>query len=193
MTARGYELPVTLTVGGAVYDIRSDFRAVLDVLSAVSDPELDDREKASVMLKIIYPGWRDIPSEHIPDALDAACGFIDCGCRAVSDDGGAPRPRLFDWDGDAALIIAAVNGVAHTEVRALPYLHWWTFWGYFIEIGDSLFSTVLGIRHKRARHKKLDAGESAFYRENRMLVDGRPRLSAEDSAKMEEVLRWLDE
>lgn len=183
----GYGLPVSLDVGGVEYRIRSDFRAVLDVLAAVSDPGLDEQEKASVMLRIIYPDWRAIPPELVGEALDAACGFIDCGCAGAGD--GRRRPQLFDWEGDAAIIIPAVNGVAHAEVRALPYLHWWTFWGYFLEIGDSLFSTVLGIRHKRALHKKLDAWEEGFYRENPGLVDG---VRRDDAEKMEEVLRWLD-
>ena len=40
-----YDLPVTLEVAGKEYGIRSDFRAVLDILIAMTDPDLSDYEK----------------------------------------------------------------------------------------------------------------------------------------------------
>lgn len=181
----GYELPVTLEVGGEMRPIRTDYRAVLDVLAAMNDPELDEYAKAFVMLTVMYPELDRLDPGMYGEAIDAACRFIDCGRRG---DGGT-RPRLFDWTADADLIIPAVNGVAHSEIRAVPYMHWWTFLGYFFEIGDCLFSTVLGIRDKRARHKKLEKWESDFCRENRAYFkasDG--GISRDDEEK---VLKWL--
>ena len=183
---RGYDLPTSLAVGGIERPIRSDFRAVLDVLAAMNDPLLGEREKSAVMLYIMYPGLSEIDPRFYTEAAAAACDFIDCGQRGD----GAARPRVFDWEHDAGLIVPAVNGVAHTEVRALPYLHWWTFWGYFTEIGDCLFSTVLGIRYKRARHKKLERWENDFCRENRSIVEMR-RGDAAFGAEEAEILRWL--
>ena len=40
-----YDLPVALEVAGKEYGIRSDFRAVLDILIAMTDPDLSDYEK----------------------------------------------------------------------------------------------------------------------------------------------------
>ena len=48
-------LPTSLEVGGAVYAIRSDYRAALDICTALSDPELAGRERAAVLLEILYP------------------------------------------------------------------------------------------------------------------------------------------
>ena len=75
------------------------------------------------------------------------------------------------WEQDAGMIVPAVNRVAGCEVRALPYLHWWTFLGYYMEIGDGLFAQVLNIRQKKSKGKKLEKWEKEFYRENKKIID----------------------
>lgn len=185
----GYDLPTALCVGGKEYPIRTDFRDILNVLIAMNDPELDGESKMLVMLKIMFPGWKDIPPEHIPEALRKASEFIDCG---FSDDG-RNNPRIIDWKEDAGLIIPAVNSVAHKEVRAERNLHWWTFMGYFSEIGESLFSTVIGIRLKKKKGKKLEQWEKDFYKENRTLVDMRTQETEEIKKEKEAILKWLDQ
>lgn len=162
-----YDLPTSLMVGGVERQIRSDFRAVIDILTAMNDPELDGQRKTEVLIKIMYPGWRDIPPEHIEEAVKKACEFIDCGQK----NDGKKHPRMIDWEQDAPLIIPAVNNVAHAEVRAVPNLHWWTFFGYFMEIGESTLSTVIHIRDLKARGKPLDKAEKEWYQRNRCLVD----------------------
>lgn len=182
-----YDLPVSLNVGGSDYLIRYNFRAVLDILIAMDDPDLDDYAKSVVMLQILFPGWKEIPQEHVNEALEKACEFIDCGQK----DDGKPKPRLIDWEQDSSIIIPAVNSVAHREVRATPDLHWWTFWGYFMEIGESLFSSVLNIRQKKAKHKKLEKWEETFYRDNKAIIDIKAPKSKEDKEAQEYFNKWL--
>lgn len=79
------------------------------------------------------------------EACQKACEFIDCGIK----NDGKPRPRTMDWEQDAPIIIPAVNKVNNAEVRATDYMHWWTFFGLYMEIGESTFSTVVSIRDKR--------------------------------------------
>ena len=50
--------------------------------------------------------------------------------------------------------------------RALTYLHWWTFMGYFCSIGESTLSTVVSIRDKILKGKKLEKYETEFRRDN---------------------------
>lgn len=54
-----WTLPYYLPVNGINYEIREDFRAVLDILSAFADEELSDPEKTQTMLEILY--WPVIP------------------------------------------------------------------------------------------------------------------------------------
>ncbi len=183
----GYELPTSLNVGGVDYSIRTDFRSVLDILIAMNDPDLDLNCKIIVLIKIMYPDYKEIPAEHILEAYEKACDFIDCGQK----DDGKKHPRTVDWEQDAGIIIPAVNGVAHVEVRALSYLHWWTFFGYFMEIRESLFTSVLNIRQKKARGKRLEKWERDFYKENKDIIDFERKDSDEVKKEKDSIAKWL--
>ena len=50
-----WELPTTVDVCGQTFAIRSDFRAVLDALAALADPELSQQEQYLACLEIMYP------------------------------------------------------------------------------------------------------------------------------------------
>ena len=63
-----YTLPKTVSVGGREYSIRSDYRAILDICEALTDPELTNEEKAEVLLYIFYPDFADIPVEDWQEA-----------------------------------------------------------------------------------------------------------------------------
>lgn len=182
-----WELPKELEVEGRKYPIRYQYTAILDILASQSDPDLDADEKFEILLTILYPDLQDMPVEHWPAAHQAACQFIDCGHKGD----GRPKPRLMDWTDDAELIIPSINKVAGKEVRADPDLHWWTFWGYYMSIGDGLFATVLRVRQKRAARKKLDKFEEEFYRENKALIDLKRRESAEEREERERILKML--
>jgi hypothetical protein len=182
-----WELSKALNIGGRDFPIRYDFRAVLDILNAYADPELDESEKTEVMLTIMFPNFKDIPVSHYSEAIARACEFIDCGQKPECKN----SPRLIDWEQDAKLIIPAINNAAKCEVRALPELHWWTFFGYYMSIGESLLSTVIRIRKKKAGGKKLDKWEEEFLRDNRSIVDLKPKETAEERAVKDNILSWL--
>ena len=73
---------------------------------------------------------------------------------------------MIDWSHDSNLIASAINNVANQEIRSLPYLHWWTFLGYYTAIGECLLSTVVSIRYKKARGEKLEKYEKKFMQDN---------------------------
>ena len=176
-----YDLPTSLTIHGRDYAIRTDFRAILDILIAENDPELDDIGKTAVLLGILY---KDVP-EDTEEAVRKGCEFIDMGMK----DDGKRRPRGMDWKQDAPVIIPAVNRVAGVEIRALPYLHWWSFLGYYQEIGQSYFSEIVNVRLKKARGEKLEKWEQDFYKDNRASVD--LNHEEERSAEEKQELRKL--
>lgn len=173
-----YELPTSLNIGGVSFSIRTDFRAVLDILIAQNDPNLDEYGKMEVMLKVLYEDWQNIPEDCLEEALKKASEFIDCGQKESNPN--KPKPRLIDWEQDGDMIVPAVNKVAGIEVRAVPYMHWWTFFSYFMEVGESLFSTVLGIRSKKAHGERLDKWEKKFYHDNKDIIDMKTKLSDEE-------------
>ena len=183
-----FDLPTSVSFGGKEWDIDPDFRQVLRILEAMEDPDLTDGEKATVCLVNLYVDVDEIPPELAQAAFDAAIRFIDHG---ASD--GKPGPRTMDWTQDAPLIFPAVNRAAGFEVRSVDYMHWWTFLGFFMEIKDSVYSTVLGLRGKKARHKPLDKHEQEFWNENRGICRLRERLTAGERAEKERLESVLGE
>lgn len=186
-----WQLPASLNIGGADFTIRTDYRVILDILKALNDPDLPDYARQQVMIEILYERYQDIPTDHLEEAARKAAEFIDCG--NTSDH--KPKPRMMDWEQDSDLIVPAVNKIAAVgDIRSVPYMHWWTFMGYFMEIGDSLFSSVLNIRIKKAKGKKLEKWEKDFYRENKRLIDFRTtKLSEEEAAQREAEKQALKE
>ena len=170
-----YALPTTVNVCDTEYEIRSDYRAVLDICAALSDAELDDQDKALVALDIFYPTFAEMPQEHYQEAVKQCFAFINCG----EEEGGQRSPKLVDWEQDFAYIVAPINRVAGCEVRAVPYMHWWTFVSCYYEIGgDCLFAQIVQIRDKLQRGKTLDKTEREWYRKNRHLVDFKQTYTA---------------
>lgn len=180
-----WELPTSLEIGGVGYPIRTDFRAILRIMQRLNDPQYEEDEKKMIFFEIFFPMWREIPHECYQEAFDKATDFIDMGMK---DDSKREKPSTMDWAKDATIIIPAVNRVMGQEVRALEYLHWWTFLGAYLEIGDSLFSTVLNIRQKKAKGKKLEDYEKEFYQANRELVDLH-KTSKRSQAEVDELRR----
>ena len=188
MTA--YELPTSLNISGVDFSIRTDFRVIIDILIAMNDPELDEQAKAVVMLQILYEDWQSIPIEHLSEACQKASEFIDCG--QSDNNPNKLKPRLMDWEQDGDMIIPAVNKVAHQEVRMNEYMHWWTFFSYFMEAGECLFNTVIGIRSKKAYGERLDKWEKKFYYDNKDIIDIKTRLSEEEQAYKDKLNEMLN-
>ena len=180
---KSWRLPTSIEIGGVAYPIRTDFRDILTIIQALTDPELNDQEKAIVLITILYEQRPDDLQEAINKAMD----FIAAG----TEDDGKKHPVLMDWEQDYDLIVPAVNKVAGKEVRAVEYMHWWTFVGYYMEIGESLFSQVLSIRQKRARGKKLEKWEREFERDNIKIVKLHKKLTEEEERQRQEELQAL--
>lgn len=185
-----WELPKSLEVNGKDYNIRSDFRAILDIINVFSDPNYEDDEKWIVCLTILYEDFEDIPETDYEDAMLQAKWFIDCGIEREND---TKKPELMDWEQDGSIIIPAINRVLGYECRSQKHLHWWTFVSAYMEIGESLFSNILSIRSKQLKGQKLEKYEREFMRENQDLVILRNRLTDDEQAEKEAEQQALKE
>ena len=162
-------LPTELEVNKKKYRIRSDYRDILKIIQAYNDQELEEKEKCYVALKILYINFEGIPEKDIEEAYRQAVWFIDCGEQYTEKT--AQELRLMDWEHDESIVIPAINRVAGREVRTAKYIHWWTVIGLYMEIGECVFSEVVYIRQKLAKHEKLEKYEKAFYRANKDMID----------------------
>ncbi len=175
------QLPKTLTINGKSYRIRTDYRNILRIFEAFADKDLSDKEKMLVCLRRMFVDFSKLPYDDYKEAYEQVYWFIGCGKPEEK----RPPVRTFNWIKDEPLMFPAVNKAAGLEVRAVPYLHWWTFMGYFESIdAESLFGTVLSIRQKKARGKKLEKYEREFMQNNKALMaldveEAKPRTAEE--------------
>ena len=162
-------LPTSVEIGGESYEIRTDFRVILDIFVMLSDPDLSGTDRAEGILQMFYVSPEDIPPQHLQEAVDAFSWFQNGGQEPDK----RKSPKLVDWEQDFPYIIAPINRVIGQEIRSVPYLHWWTFISAYYEIGDCTFAQIVSIRDKKARGKKLEKAEAEWYKKNQNLVDFR--------------------
>jgi len=187
-----YCLPTSVTIHDKPYGItqNGDYRMVIDCFSALNDAELSEQERLYSALIIFYKDIstvEDIFSEFADkdifvEAVKQMYWFFDCGQKEV----GKQVPyKLVDWEQDEQMIAAAVNKVANKEIRAEKYLHWWTFMGYYTSVGDSVLSTVVSIREKIKKGKKLEDYEKEFRHDNPQYFKWQSKTVEEQEADME--------
>lgn len=180
-------LPKRLQINGTWYEIRADFRDCLRIQDAFADERLRHEEALECMRRILYPAWREMPPEHVEEAVRAGLEFLNAN-RTPQEGKKAP---LYSWEQDEQMIMASLAKVAGQDVRGMLYLHWWTFLGLFGEITDGLFSQVTEIRRKLRDGEKLEKHENKFYRENKKMVDIRRRRSEAEQANIDRLNKML--
>lgn len=181
-----YELPVTVEICGNEYRIRNDadYRVILDCIAIYQDSSLSTLEKTIGALTMFYDCIEDEDDVlsafgDINEAVTAMMKFI-----SVDEDvGHKVQHKLIDWVQDEKLIVSAVNSVAKTEIRALPYLHWWTFMAHYMAIGECPLSMIVGIRDKITKGKKLEKHEQEFRRNNPQHFTWRTRSAEDENAE----------
>lgn len=191
-----WELPTSVTANGHKYPIRTDYRAVLDVLTALSDKDMTGDTPAEtnyiqseIIRQIMFKEPDSVLPEDIEEAMKAVSDFIDMGTEKT----GKPSPRIMDWEQDAALIIPAVNRVIGREIRLDKYMHWWTFLSAYMEMGECTFTHILSIRQKKATGKKLEKWEQDYIRDNKDVVLLKDKLTEQEMKERKEEEQALKE
>lgn len=180
-------LPVAVDVHGTEYAVATDYRDILEIIGWLNSEEATAFERMYIALGLFYDEFHDLPESDYREAYEQMCRFIACG----EEDSEKPSVKLIDWEQDERMIVAEINKVAGYEVRAAAYLHWWTFIGYFGGIADGQLATVVGIRSKLKRGKKLEKWEREYYDENRKTVDLRIKYTKEEREEMERLKKLL--
>lgn len=174
-----WNLPTQIEIDGVVYKITKncDYRVVLDVICALNDEELDYTAKVQCALLIFYDVQNLSELNNIEQATIEMFKIINYGKEEHSTD----KPQLMDWEHDFPQIAPPVSRVLGYDVRTPDkYTHWYTFLGGYMEIGECTFSTIVGIRNKKVKHKKLEKWEEEYYRENYRDINLPNKISAEE-------------
>lgn len=183
-------LPTQAVIEDRVYEIHTDYRDILELLrwlDGTAAPDLDRGERWYVAMRLFYPDFPAMLRQDWPAATHFLTEFLSAGRPEPA----RPGPRLMDWQQDAPLIAAGISRATGQDVRALPYLHWWSFLSWFDAIGEGTFATVVALRDKLRRGKKLESWELEFYRTHRAAVDLRPAADPDADAEKQRLLARL--
>lgn len=171
-----WQLPTQARLGGRTYDLHTDYRDILEIIGYLEDPDLPEPLRWRIAVALFFE--QPVPAQALSQAAEYLADFIACGEKSQK-----PGPKLLDWDQDASAIIADVNKAAGQEIRAAKYIHWWTFLSWFHAIGEGQLSTLVSLRDKLRRGKRLEKWEQTYYRENKARVDLKTKYSAAELAE----------
>lgn len=178
-----WQLPTRATFGGREYGLHTDYRDILDIFSYLEDPDLPEPVRWRIAMALFYE--EPVPREQWQAALAYLADFLRCGQQEK------PGPRLMDWNHDAAAILAGVNRAAGREIRAMPYLHWWSFMSWFHAMEPGQLSTLVSIRDRLRRGKPLEPWQQEFYRADPQAVELPQRLSRQQRQQRAALLARL--
>ena len=162
-----WDLPYSVTIGDESYSIRNrcDYRVVLGAIKALTDEDYEPRDRIYNALIVFY--------EDISKCTDAMAAY-DAMAKIIrgGDDREEPesdnKPQLMDWEYDFKYIAPPVSRVLGYDVRDPERsTHWYSFLGAYMEIGECTLATIISIRSKRAKGKKLEKWEEEFYKNHR--------------------------
>ena len=166
---------------------------VLDCFRLLQDTELDEDERILACLVVFYDELNGIEDLQrlgdIEEAVKQMFSFFDCGQEETP--GLKTNVKVIDWDKDALMIISAINNVAGKEIRAEKYLHVspsWTFMAYYMAIGECSLSTVVNIRQKIIKNKKLEKYEQEYVNNNPELFKRSDNFTKEEQEFLDDVL-----
>lgn len=174
-----WDLPIAVEINGKSHPIRNkcDYRVVLDVICALNDNELTDEEKVKCALFIFYEDISQI--DDFETAIKEMFRIINGGEEEEHTQDN--KPKLMDWEHDFPQLAPPISRVLGYDVRTPDkFTHWYTWLGGYMEIGECTFSTIVSIRSKRAKGKKLDKWEIDYIREHRKMVELPQKLTMEE-------------
>ena len=186
-----WTLPTSVVLPSGSYAVNADFRDVLGVIQQLENPEGALEERIYIALRLFYEDFFSIPKGEMEQAAVEMMTFLNCGEPVDPND--PPAPRLLDWEQDGPLIVSDVNKVAGCEIRSLEFLHWWSFISCFRSIGEGALASVVAIRDKLRRGKKLEGWEKEYYRKNKAQIILRPRYTPEEREQRERLQTLLGE
>ena len=176
-----WSLPYSVSIDGKEHSIRNkcDYRIVLDVIRALNDDDLTIEEKINCALFIFYEDVLEI--EDYETATKEMFRIINGGEQPESNQ--EQKTQLMDWEHDFQQIAPPISRVLGYDVRTPDkYTHWYSFLGGYMEIGECTFSTIVSIRSKRSKGKKLEKWEEEYLRDHKNMVELPKKLTAEERA-----------
>ena len=168
MTPLADGFPTAVVVGGAGYDVNTDFRTALNIMEAWEDPGLTWLDKQDVTLALLYGD--NIPPDPV-EAFDMARFFLDCGEEPKpKEEDSEDLGRLYSFTYDGKYIYSAIHMTHGIDLDAVKYMHWWKFCYLLQDLSeDCYFQRMIYLRAQKARGK-LTKEEKEEWRRNEAIL-----------------------
>ena len=168
MTPLADGFPTAVVVGGAEYEVNTDFRTALTIMEAWEDPGLTWLDKQDVTLALLYGD--NIPPDPL-EAFDMAVFFLDCGEEPKQkEEDGEDLGRLYSFTHDGKFIYSAIHMTHGIDLADVDYLHWWRFCYLLQDLNeDCYFQRMIYLRRQKALGK-LTKEEQEEWRRNEAIL-----------------------
>lgn len=158
------DLPDTVSVAGAEYPIRTDFRVSIEFELLVQNHNVQEKDKTLQALRLYYPQF----PKDIKEACEKLIWFYRCGKEEAEQDDSDPEPadsrRVYDFSYDSDYIYAAFLEQYGVDLADVKHLHWWKFRAMFWGLSeDCEFVKIMGYRGMKIP-SKMPKEQKAFYR-----------------------------
>jgi hypothetical protein len=132
--------PDAIIVGGAEYEINTDYTYALACIACVNDAEISDVERAYGVIGLLY-------KQEPPDtkeALRLAVKYLSCGKEANAEPG---KPDM-DYEYDMHYIRSSFRSDYGVDLSRTEYMHWWEFCELLQGLNDnSILNRVRDLRN----------------------------------------------
>lgn len=179
-------LPEAVEIDGQEYEINTDYRVGLQIMTAFEDPNLTGFEKQAVMLRLLYPA---VPSDA-RRASELAVKFLNCGQEAKQSDEESDATRYYSWSQDARYIMSAIEQTYQIDLSTAG-LHWWRFSYMFLDLHEDCFFSRLIYLRKQKEKGKLTKEEKEWYYSMREVVDLPEVYTSEEQAAINKFMAQL--
>lgn len=158
------DLPDIVSVAGARYPIRTDFRVSIEFELLVQNRDVQEKDKILQALRLYYPQ----PPKDIKEACEKLIWFYRCGKEETEQDDSDTEPadsrRVYDFGYDSDYIYAAFLEQYGVDLADVKHLHWWKFRAMFWGLSeDCEFVKIMGYRGMKIP-SKMPKEQKAFYR-----------------------------
>lgn len=165
-------LPKTVTIGGAEFEINSDFRTSLLFEMLMDDNTVPDEDKGLQALRLYFPV---IPrnQELVKEAIEQILWFYRCG-KEPNDymrrkqekqaETGQRQNKIYDVNYDDDYIYAAFIQQYGINLNYVEYMHWWEFRALFKSLtNETEFVKIMEYRGMEIS-KDLTQEQKSFYK-----------------------------
>lgn len=155
---------------------------------AFEDKNITNFERQAILLRNLYPGLADdaesdeialLAEEHLDQFVQKGVWFLDAG-QTEDEEGAGDGLTLYSFRKDGGMIYSAFQRTYGIDLQTAD-LHWWRFVSLFMDLDDTAFFGLIGLR-RRLKTGKASKEEKEAARSLGKLIE----VDAVDNRTLEE-------